>query len=259
MTRRELLIDLADAINELTEPRRNVEYLEASVTRTVTTRSGKIRAKRTRERRKHSVTLPALLDELRSAAIPGSGDVGAAIGGFESRPSAELEPLAVFREIDHDAGFWARTFRIEGADLADVLHSLVSAPHDEAQLAAITRQAVRWVHRARLATGHEPLPITLNEPCPYCLRRHALVIAGDLQSAKCTRCSTRWSPDTIGLLADMLRTNETQETAAAVPCWMPDCTRVGVHDEHQDGRGRTWGDTCEIHPERQHPPVESAS
>lgn len=246
--RRQLLIDLADAINELTEPRQNVEYLEASVTRTVVSRSGKIRAKRTRERRKHTVTLPALLDELRSAAIPGSGDGSLAAAAFESRPSAELEPVSVLREIDHDAGFWARTFAIERGTLTGVLHALVSAPHDDAQLAEITRQAVRWVHRARLATGHEPLPITLNEPCPYCLRRHALVIAGDLRSAKCSRCLTRWDPNTIGLLADMLRTNETQETAAAVPCWMPDCTKAGPHDTHEDGRGRTWGDTCEINP-----------
>lgn len=249
-TRSDMLADLADAINELTEPRQNVEIMEASVTKTITTRSGKIRAKRTRERRKHTVTLPGLLDELRSAAIPGSGEGGAATGGFESRPSAELEPLSVLREIDHDAGYWSRRFAIERDTLADTLHALVSAPHDDEQLATITRQASRWVHRARLATGHEPLPITLNEPCPYCFRRHALVIAGDLRSAKCTRCFTRWSPDTIGLLADMLRTSETQETATAVRCWMGDCTRVGVHDEHQDDHGHTWGDACEVAPVR---------
>jgi hypothetical protein len=108
------------------------------------------------------------------------------------------------------------------------------------QLAEMTAQASRWVRKARIATGFEPAPVTLNHPCPYCMRRHALVIAGDLQSAKCTRCKTTWSPDTIGLLAEMLQTNETQETAAAVRCWMADCTRRGPHDVHQDERGRHW-------------------
>lgn len=238
--RSESLVDLADAINELTRPRRSTEYLEETVTRVVVTRSGKQRAKRTRERRRHTVTFPSLLDELHSAARPGSSEAGLSLGGFESKPSAELEPVSVLREIADDAGFWARTFDIDEDDLAGTLQALVSAPTDDPQLAMITRQADRWRHRARQATGHEPPPRTIADPCPYCLRRNSLVVSGDLRSAKCARCGTRWSPDTIGLLADMLRTNETQETAVDVRCWMADCTRRGVHELHQDGRGRSW-------------------
>lgn len=241
--RRALLMDLADAVRELTEPRQHTEYLEHATTRTVTSRSGKIRAKRTRERRRHTTTQAALLDELHTAAIPGSGvEAGSTGAGFESRPAAELDPVSVLREITDDVGFWARTFAIERAGLAANLRALVSAPADAAQLERIASQASRWVRRARLATGRDPLPITLNQPCPACARRHALVIAGDLQSARCTRCLTFWPPDMLGLLAEMLRVNETQETAVDVPCWCADCTRRGPHGEHRDDRGRTWTD-----------------
>lgn len=239
--RQSLLIDLADAVRELTEPSRHVEYLEHAVTRTVTTRSGKIRAKRTRERRRHATTLPPLLDELHTAAVPGSGEDGASTSAaFESRPAAELDPVSVLREITDDLGFWVRTFAIERKDLVGNLRALVSAPADDAQLERIASQASRWVRLARVATGRDPLPITLADPCPYCFRRNSLVIAGDLARAKCIRCGTRWNPDTIGLLADMLRKSETQETVADVRCWMADCARRGAHDEHRDERGRTW-------------------
>lgn len=246
-SRSELLTELADAVNELTRPRQTTTFVEHSVTRTVTTRSGKQRAKRTRERRRHTVTLPSLVTELGNAAVPGAaGTSGAPAGGFESRPAAELDPVSTLREITDEASFWIRVFRIEPSSLKEALSALVSAPHDDEQLALIARQAKRWVHRARVATGLEPPPITIQDPCPYCMRRNTLVITGDLASARCYRCGTRWSPDTIGLLADMLRANATQETAAAVPCWMPDCVRVGVHEEHEDGRGHIWGNLCAV-------------
>lgn len=246
-TRGELLIDLADAIRELTEPRQHTEYLEVSVTQERPAKNGRARrVKRTQQRKAHVVTLPSLLDSLAEAAVPGAADGFGSAASFESRPSAELEPLSVLREIADDIGFWARTFQIEREGLRANLSALVGAPHDLPQLGLITSQARRWVRRARLATGFDPVPITLNEPCPYCLKRHSLRITGDLQSARCSRCGVEWSPDTIGLLADMLTANETRETMTQAPCWMPNCTKAGEHEVHGDGRGHTWLDHCKL-------------
>lgn len=245
-TRGEMLADLAAAINELVEPRHHVEMLEASVTATIVTRSGKTRSKRTRERRRHTVTLPGLIQCLRDASVPGAGDAGAALGGFESRPSAELEPLSVLREITDDTGIWSRTFGIDRPTLEKTLRALVSAHSDDAQLRRMTRQAQRWVRRARLATGFDRAPITLGAPCPSCLARNQLTVTGDLEWARCGRCGTEWTPDTIGLLANMLSDNTDHETLALVPCWQEACTRYGDHDQHQDTQGRTWGDSCEL-------------
>ena len=245
-TRNDLLADLADAVRELTEPRNHTEYREVTVSETVTARkSGKQRTRRTKQRRPHVVTLPGLLDSLRSAAVPGSSEAGSSGGSFESRPSAELEPLAVLREIIDDVGFWMRTFDIDRPTLAKCCSALVSAPHDDEQLARIATQARRWVKRARLATGFDPAPVTIAAPCVYCGKR-GLVIAGDHQSARCTRCLVTWTPDTIGLLADMLRANETQETLALERCWQGECGVYGAHEQHRDSRGRTWRDTCDV-------------
>jgi hypothetical protein len=242
--RRALLMDLADAINELTRPRQHTEYVEQRVTEP-TVREGRKRAKSGRVRRAHHVTMPPLLKQLADASVPGSGiSVGGPVG-FESRPSAELEPLSVLRDISDRVGFWVRVFDLDARKpLPDILSALVSAPHDDEQLASITRQAVTWVRQARIATGLEPAPITLGDACPYCWVKNSLTIAGDLRSARCGRCGKAWDVDTIGLLADMLRANQEQPTLVEVPCWQPECTRIGPHAEHQDVRGRTWGDVC---------------
>jgi hypothetical protein len=237
-TRAELLTDLADAVRELTETRTLTEYRER--VRVEPPSGRRKRQRRVRRREAHRVTLPGLLESLRVAAVPGSAEAGCATGGFESRPSAELEPLSVLREITDDVGRLARRFGIERGTLVGAVRGLVSLSTDDETLADIGRQAARWVRRARVATGIDPAPITLSEACVYCGRRNALVIAADLQAARCSRCGVEWDMNTIGLLAEMLTANQTRTTMPEVPCWMADCTRRGPHDQHQDHRGRAW-------------------
>lgn len=247
MSRAVLLADLADHINQLTRPRQHHEYVEETVTRTITTRNGKTRVARTRERRKHTTTLPPLLDELRDAAMPGSSELGSSSSGFESRPPAELGPVSVLREIVDDAGYWCRVFRIERDTLAKTLQALVGARHDDEQLTIIVSQAERWVRRARQATGHDPAPRHLNQKCPLCGRK-ALTVSGELDAARCQHCGANWTTATIGLLTEMIRYNQQQETMTEVAavCWMPDCRVRGPHVVHADNAGRTWRDTCEV-------------
>lgn len=244
-TRGSLLADLAGAVNELVEPRTHTEYVETTVTEEVP--AGRRRkSKRTRRRVAHTTTLPSLLDSLAEAMVPGATGEGDGSAGFESRPSADLEPVAVLREITTDATTWGRALLVNRSTLPGLLRGLVGAQHSDSQLRNLVYDARRWVRRARLATGFDAAPFTLNEPCPYCFRRHALVITADMQKARCSRCGTSWAPDTIGLLADMLTMNQEQETATMPACWMTDCTRLGVHTDHEDNRGHSWGDTCEL-------------
>lgn len=245
-TRAELRADLADAVRELTEPRHHVEYLERSVTEVID--DGRRRkGKRTRQRRRHAVTLPSLLQALLEAMTPASSADSIGGSGFESRPSAELEPISVLRMITEQTGVWCRLLSVDRATLVAALHGLVGSEATDEQLAHLAHDAERWVKRARLATGFDKAPLTLNQPCPYCGRRHAIVVTGDLTAGRCSRCGTEWTPDTIGLLADMLTANTTQVTMALPRCvWAPDCHRMGPHDEHADGSGRTWRDTCDV-------------
>src|SRR5438874_1120773 len=106
-----MVADLADAVNELTEPRHHVETLEITITETEVT-GRRRKAKRTRQRRKHIVELPSLLESLTEAMVPGATGDPATMGGFESRPSAELEPVNVVRMIRSEATTWCRALRI---------------------------------------------------------------------------------------------------------------------------------------------------
>jgi hypothetical protein len=247
-SRADNLTDLADAVRQLTQPRHHVEYLEETVTEERATSNGRRKAKRTRRRRAHHTNQPALLDALADAMIPGATGEPGAPAGFESRPAAELEPAAVLRGIRDDATRWARHLGLPRDTLPGTLTGLVGARHTDDQLANITDDARGWVRRARLACGIDDPPVTLADPCPYCQRRNCLVITGDLTAARCTRCGVTWNVDTIGLLADMVRANQERETMADLTgrCWMPDCTLRGPHARHQDGRGRSWGDSCDI-------------
>lgn len=243
-TRGMLLADLADAINQLLEPRSHSEYVERTITDTVVRRNGKIRQRTRKVRVAHAVQFPGLLEALREAAVPGATDTAGSTGAsFESRPPAELEPTSVLREIRDDTDRYARALNMPAKpSLEKTLRALVSSNPTDTQLANLAADARRWVRRARVATGFDAAPITLNQPCPYCGRRNSLVITADLNAGRCTACHTTWTPDTIGLLADMLTANQTQETAIDVRCWMADCTRRGVHDRHVDVRGRQWTD-----------------
>jgi hypothetical protein len=246
-TRPELLADLADAINELVEPRHHTEMLIKTVIESIDANGGRRRkAKRTRQRQRHTVTLPALLESLRSASVPGSSENGTGSGSFESRPAAELEALGVIRDIADSAATYATVLGVKRGSLDSTLRSLVSARHSDEQLRNLVRDANRWVKKARIATGFDAAPITLGDACPACLRRNCLTITGDLEQAVCGRCGTEWGHDTIGQLAELLRVNQTQPTAVAVRCVWPTCPHTGPHDVHQDGAGRTFRDRCAV-------------
>lgn len=247
-TRGQLITDLGEAVDELTEPRTHTEHLEAYVTEDAITRKGKRRTRRRRVRKAHIVTLPGLIGSLEQAVVPGASADGPTVaGGFESRPAADIGPASVLREIVDGAEFWTAELNVPArTNLAATLRGLISARHDDQQLRRLARDAQRWVRLARLATGYDPQPMTIEAPCPYCTRRHALVIAGDMTTARCSRCGVRWDIDTIGLLADMLQANVTQETMPLVPCWWPECALRGPHEEHQDGAGRAWRDWCDV-------------
>lgn len=235
-TRGDLLADLAATINDLTDIRINVELYETEVVEG---------SKRTRVRKRHIDTFPSLLDALLEAMQPAStGDSSAA--GFESRPSAELEPIAVLAMIREQSGVWARALNMaKRRTLADRLHGLISATHTDTQLGNLVHDAHGWLHRAKVATGWETASFTLNQACPYCSVKNALVVTGDLERARCGKCGAEWDEMTVGLLGQMLTANETLETMTQATCESlhgeAACRRIfGHHDEHRDERGHYW-------------------
>jgi hypothetical protein len=236
MTRSDMLANLADDIRELTQQRTHTEYRETTKT------DGQ---KRTRVRQPHTITMPSLLQSLQAALEPGTTGELIGTANFESRPSADLEPLRVWTMIRNETLTWCNELKIERDTLAACLSGLVSAHHTDNQLTQITTAATRWVKQAKLATGWDPEPITLNQHCPYCWAKNQITVTGDLQHARCARCRTEWTHDTIGLLGQMLTTN-TQPTVTTHPCPWDNCYRAGQHDVHWTRDGKTWRDTCDL-------------
>jgi hypothetical protein len=241
-TRGDLLADLAASINELTERRHHTEHVIRNVTLEVDTGRRK-KARRSRQRTAHTVTLPSLLDSLSLAAVPGASESGPSGGGFESRPAAELDAIYVLRTIAVGATNWAHTLGVTRATLPGMLRGLVSAQHTDDQLRTLQREVERWVRLARIATGFDAPPMTIDNPCPSCGRKNCLVVTGDLNRVHCRRCGEVWDHDTVAMLAELIRVNTKQRTVADVPCHWVDCTRRGPHDLHGDHCGRTWRNT----------------
>lgn len=235
-TRGDLLADLADHINELTEIRHHAEIRE------VTEVFGD---KRKRVRKRHIITMPCLLQSLAEAMSPATtGDTTAA--GYESRPPAALEPINVMLLIRTELSVWCSILGVRGRKtLHGKLKALVSAAHTDQQLTLLEREANNWVRRAKLATGWEAESFSLNQACPNCGRKHAISVTADLQWAVCKRCTTAWDPNTIGLLSQMLLANETKETLAVGRCYdlngADECYLVAAHlGEHRNSTGRHW-------------------
>lgn len=245
-TRGELLADLAGHVNELCDPRLHTEILESSVTVTAVNTGRGTKSKRTRQRRQHIVTLPSLIDCLTVAMSPSSTGDAASSGGFESRPSAELEPINVMRLIREQATRHANDLGVRRDGLKAILHGLVGAAHTDTQLRKLAQDAAYWARRARIATGFDPAPFTIDQPCPYCWTRHAITVTGDLLNGRCNRCGAMWDELTIGLLGQMMTANQTQTTMTLERCGWDSCHKKGPHVDHSDGTGRTWRDTCEL-------------
>jgi hypothetical protein len=192
--------------------------------------------------RRHTLTLPSLLQCLAEAVEPGA-DIGQALGGraFESRPAARLDPIKVLRDIDKQSRKWCLFLEINRETLVGHLSALKGAASqlDDHDLRLLDQDVLSWHRKAKVATGEDPAPINLNHPCPECGQR-GLVLSGDLQWAVCRYCQRPWPHELIGLLGEMLRVNAEQETVAMVKCPDAGCMHRGVHGYHEDGKGRYW-------------------
>jgi hypothetical protein len=241
-SRGELLADLADMIRELTEPRTHTEMRDD-----VQIGAGN---KRTRVRQPHPTVHPSLMQELLNAMTPGADGDAMGTGGYESRPSADLEPLRVWVMIRDQSAAWCTDLGVSAKTVTGGLTALVSAHHTDSQLDLIVQACRSWVRQAKRATGWEAQPITLGDECPECHRRNTLTVSGDLKYVRCNRCQRDWPEELIGILGQMLEQNRTQETVG-YRCPVPPCYLVEGHtEEHRSSTGRYWPNQSEDNPDR---------
>lgn len=209
--------ELMDWLEELTEPRRVVEFEDAE---------GRGIGKGL-----HQHVLPSLLDALAAAVEPG-GDNGQAEGGksFESRPAARLSPIVVLRQLDEFGRRWCTVFGLRRASIRGHLLAVKGqvpgcSDHDLQRLAGELEPL--W-QVAREVTGWDDPPAPMRgAACPFCGRESLMWNRRDADfRAWCSNAQCRaageesgmprsWDNDTLPVLREMLRVSREQEKLAA--------------------------------------------
>lgn len=215
MAERNLLADIADLADELTDPRRNIERI---------TDTDKHRHKR--QRRLWTTNHPSLLQQLEYAVEPGESlletdEGGAAGASFESRPAARLEAIFELQRIRKAAAEWCRS---QGLTVRPTPTANVRALVGAAALMGSTDQRTlladlrKWRNAAATITGWERPPVAPRTACPICSARNTIRVRLDQSTGCCLACGATWDSDNIGLLAEQIRIDgaRTAKDAAAL-------------------------------------------
>jgi hypothetical protein len=203
---------IADTVEELTRPRTNEQ------SRTYRNDSG------TWVTEKHTTEVAPLLEQLLQALEPsGSGESGRAVPG--SRPSARLDAIDTYHRIEQSAYLWCKAYATDRRwdSLTGKLRALVGCAGriEEDEQHQLALEVRRWATWARVVTGWEVPPFRPNNSCPLCAVRGGLrVRLGDGVTSSdahgmCVNCGEHWTPDTIGLLADHIRSENDEIEVAS--------------------------------------------
>lgn len=167
--------------------------------------------------RNHTIQMPPLLEQL-AHATPAGEQTEASAPHPQSKPAAWLEQLDALVAIEQEAAY---LLRVIGAD--DSGHALTvvkrlyalrsSLREDSPTRSEIDAHGHRWWHQTRILTGHDTSAFRPNNTCPLCATRGTLRIRRDATAGVCIKCRETWTPETIGLLAEHIRT-ENQEQAS---------------------------------------------
>lgn len=198
----DLLLDIAETADELTNPRRHVERIQ-DVDKHRHRRESAIR-------RVWIAVLPSLLDELAQAVVPGEAYIEdeATRGTFESRPAARLDAIDRLLAIEAGAAAWCQRSGLQLRDKpAGNIRAMVGAAptigsDNQTQLLADLRAWRTW---AATVTGWERPPDAPRATCLHCAALNTLRVRLDRQTACCMACGAWWDNTTVGLLAEHIR------------------------------------------------------
>jgi hypothetical protein len=205
----DLMADIADSADELTNPMRIVERIPDT---------NPYRHKRLR--RVWIVTLPSLLDQLAQAIRPGESYVEdeTTRGAFASRPAARLDAVDRFLAIEAGAAMWCATARLQlRVDPAGNIRALVgAAPNLDSGRQRDLRSDLRaWRTWAATVTGWEHPPHVPRAPCPLCDAKGTLRMRLDRNTACCMACGSAWDVTNIGLLTEHIKIYRAEAERAA--------------------------------------------
>lgn len=247
-----------DCARELCEP---MDWAE-TITREERAKSG--RTMRISER--HITHHPSLLDQLADAIEP-SGAVEEGIQRpAQSKPASRVDAIDAYMRIDHESAEWLRDLGQDDAGDTKTVVRKVSAlsvrrdacdiPSKERRAGCCTRHDIerhirRWWSLARVLTGWDSPAWRPDATCPLCGKRGGLRVRLAVYVASCTECWVTWDNNNIGLLADHIRLESSQQvprqqqaiygqcSACATPLRMVERTVLGDPEPDPDNPRHT--------------------
>jgi hypothetical protein len=204
----DLLREIADTADELTNPMRVVERLWTPD------------AHRNKRMRKiWIVTLPSLLDQLAAAVVPGESYAvteDTAHTAFASRPAARLDAVDRLLAIEAGAASWCLRMALSlREEPASNIRALVGAAPTMASgdQRTLLGDLNAWRIWAATVTGWEQPPHAPRAPCPLCDQPASLRIRLERETGCCLACGAAWDATNMGLLTAHITAYRTRATA----------------------------------------------
>lgn len=183
----------------------------------------------------HPTRVPPLITQLDEADPANTGAAFRATPA--SRPPISIDALDTLTHIDHESAAWVRRLGHDdpGNTIACVRKVYSLAPGERfcgrhkavidketrkvicCNVHSIERDIRRWWSQARIVSGWDKPAWAPNNTCPIarCGKRRTLRIREYDQTALCTNCRETWDSSSIGLLAEHVRAENGDETAAS--------------------------------------------
>lgn len=167
--------------------------------------------------RRWETSSPALLDQLGSAVEQSSSSKEGPRPGFGSKPSARIDAIDALQRITREAESWLRRLDLQipyvpgpyGTSSVN-LHAAIRRTAANVLVGqdrnALQRDVRSWWILARIVTGWDAPAWRPRNTCPICEAAGGLRIRFDVSIAICLDCDSEWDAQTIGLLADHIKT-----------------------------------------------------
>lgn len=197
----DLLAEIADAADELTNPIRCEERLETpDGSKHVAGRNGRA------PKKIFTAILPSLLTQLRHAVIPGEtySEEEHAHTPPGSRPAARLDAVASLLRIEAAVTVWSNRLDLDWrTTTAAQIRGLVGAAPRlfSGDLRRLASDVAAWRTWAAVTTGWERPADAPRGTCPACAALNTIRVRLATKKAICISCGAYWTEDTIGVLA----------------------------------------------------------
>jgi hypothetical protein len=203
-----VLEHIARLADDLTEPRRHVEPIYTPG-----------RSRRRRLSHVWCTTQPGLIHALWEAIEPSTHpDWDARRTGYGPTPPLCLEAVSRYAAIQIGVVRLCWTLRVEQRDtttasIRAVVGAAAAADHGTQE--HILAELHTWRTWCAVMTGWQTPAYAPRAPCPAveCSRPGTLRINLTHRRALCVACHATWNPDTIGVLADYIRTYTNRKAA----------------------------------------------